>query len=83
MTRTEGFIGESDHEVSFIALDFFLMHMSTNKNIHIWGDRKFHELSEYVISFQKAYCYDNDNLKIQSAAYFFQGDRSNKISITL
>ena len=36
------------------------------------GDRKFHELSEYIIIFQKLRYYDNDILKIQTPIYFFQ-----------
>ncbi len=57
--------------------------MNTNKNIHIRGDRKFNELSEYVLNFVEVRCYDNNNRKIQSATYFFQGDISKEINLQI
>src|SRR5690242_12401797 len=59
--------------MKFLLLNsIYFQQVSTNENIHIQCDRKFHELSEYTIIFEKIRYYGNHILKIRTPTYFFQ-----------
>src|SRR5690349_17706768 len=72
MALTKSNVWESGHEVALIVLTLFRYCMSTNYNKNIQGDRELHELSEYVITFQKTSCYGNDIRKIHILTFAFQ-----------
>ena len=55
-------------------LDFLFHRIRANENIDMHDDGKFHELSEYTISFKKRLFYGKDFLKIRFSVSHDQGD---------
>ena len=62
-----------DFELDHISMDFLPDVVNIKASLQTQGDRKFHELSEYLIISRKLKCFDNDIIKILIPVFAFQG----------